>query len=197
MLSNGSVIFLNTASFSNRNTTPVERRPATTFPFVSVEPVSLRRTPLALVSLLPSIADSPLYLSKSIRIRQIRVERKACHSKINRHFPATSPPSCFVGGKRLMSDQAPVVGGQRLSPGWQSTLSNGSYQGPCNDTRLWSALAYRKRARFHTTHESPWYFLFHLLPKETVSDSAHVASHSPCSIGNRWSAAIESENTTI
>ena len=191
MLRNGSIIFLNIACSSNRNSTLAESRRATTFPFVSTERHSFW------FSICLSIADSPLYLSKSIRIRQIRVERKACHTKINRRFPVSSPPSCFVGGKRLMNDRASVVGGQRLAPGWQSILSNRSYEGPCNGTSPWSPLAYRKRARFHATRESPWYFLFHLLPKETVSDSTGFASLGPRSTGHRWSDAIENENTTI
>ena len=50
-------------------------------------------------------ANSPLYLSKSIRIRQIRVNRKDCHRRINRLFYPLVAPSCFVGGKNLMNDK--------------------------------------------------------------------------------------------
>lgn len=115
-----------------------------------------------------SIADSPLYLSKSIRIRQIRVERKDCHPRINNLFYPLIPPSCFVVGKDLMNDKLFVVGGQRKCSSWNESLSYRFCKDVCNYTSIWSALAYRKITKLYTTYESPWYFMLHLLPKETV-----------------------------
>ncbi|CAF3352053.1 unnamed protein product [Rotaria sp. Silwood1] len=115
------------------------------------------------------IPDSPLYLSKSIRIRQIRVERKNCHEKITHLFYPLIPPSCFVGGKNLMNDKKFVIGGQRKCSGWEEPLiSNNLCKDMCNYTSIWSALPYKKITKFYTTYESPWYYMFHLLPKETV-----------------------------
>ncbi|CAF1122603.1 unnamed protein product [Rotaria sordida] len=115
------------------------------------------------------IPDSPLYLSKSIRIRQIRVERKDCHEKINHLFYPLIPPNCFVGGKNLMNNKKFVIGGQRKCSGWkQSSISNNSCKDICNYTSIWSALPYKTIIKFYTTYESPWYFMLHLLPKETV-----------------------------
>ncbi|CAF2047661.1 unnamed protein product [Rotaria magnacalcarata] len=114
------------------------------------------------------IPDSPLYLSKSIRIRQIRVERKDCHPRINNIFYPLIPPSCFVGGKDLMNDNLFVIGGQRKCSGWNESLSYRFCKDVCNYTSIWSALAYRKITKLYTTFESPWYFMLHLLPKETV-----------------------------
>ncbi|CAF2740071.1 unnamed protein product [Rotaria sp. Silwood2] len=115
------------------------------------------------------IPDSPLYLSKSIRIRQIRVERKDCHEKINNLFYPSIPPSCFVGGKNLMNDKKFVIGGQRKCSGWEElSILNNLCKDVCNYTSIWSALAYKKITKFYTTYESPWYFMLHLLPQETV-----------------------------
>lgn len=115
-----------------------------------------------------SIADSPLYLSKSIRIRQIRVERKKCHQRINNVFRPLQPPTCFVDGKDLMNDKLFVIGGQRKCSGWNNSTPYDYCKEVCNYTSIWSALAYRKIAKFYTTYESPWYFMLHLLPQESV-----------------------------
>lgn len=116
----------------------------------------------------PFLADSPLYLSKSIRIRQIRVERKQCHPRITQLFPPSLSPSCFVGGNNLIKAQSDVIGGQRHCSSWQLSVSNKTCSDVCNYTTVWSALAYKQRTRLYLTRESPWYFLFHLLPEETV-----------------------------
>ena len=117
---------------------------------------------------LPCLADSPLYLSKSIRIRQIRVERKQCHPRITQLFPSSLSPSCFVGGNNLIKGQSYVIGGQRHCSSWQLAVSNKNCSDVCNYSTVWSALAYKQRTRLYLTRESPWYFLFHLLPEETV-----------------------------
>ncbi|CAF1358196.1 unnamed protein product [Adineta steineri] len=110
------------------------------------------------------IPDSPLYLSKSIRIRQIRVERKDCHKKINDLFNPLLPPTCSVDGNDLMDNKLSVLNGQRKCSGWNNEFC----QDICNYTSIWSALASKRIIKFYTTYESPWYFMLHLSAKETV-----------------------------
>ncbi|CAF3878033.1 unnamed protein product [Adineta steineri] len=110
------------------------------------------------------IPDSPLYLSKSIRIRQIRVERKDCHKKINDLFYPLLPPTCSVDGNDLMDNKLSVLNGQRKCSGWNNEFC----QDICNYTSIWSALASKRIIKFYTTYESPWYFMLHLSAKETV-----------------------------
>lgn len=126
------------------------------------------KTLLGIPFSISSLADSPLYLSKSIRIRQIRVERKICHSKIEKFFHPLPPPSCSVGGNNLKNDELYVIHGQRTCSGWNTSSPNAICTDSCNYTSIWSALATKQTMKFYKTHESPWYFLLHLSPKETV-----------------------------
>ena len=108
-------------------------------------------------------ADSPFYLSKSLRVRQIRLERKLCHERIRRAFSSSTIPTCFAGEKNLMGSSSHVVAEQR-------TCSD-----VCNYTSVYSALASRPRRKLYVTHESPWYFQMHLSPEETVRRSKRVS----------------------
>ncbi|CAF1664431.1 unnamed protein product [Didymodactylos carnosus] len=58
------------------------------------------------------IPDSPLYLSKSIRIRQIRAERGKCHSKIIKIFRNYNQ-SCYIGSKNIISKKHLVISGKK------------------------------------------------------------------------------------
>ncbi|CAF1049323.1 unnamed protein product, partial [Adineta ricciae] len=114
------------------------------------------------------IPDSPLYLSKSIRVRQIRVERKTCHSKIQKFFHPLLPPSCSVDGDSLKNDELYVLHDQRTCSGWNTSSPNDICADSCNYTSIWSALATKQTMKFYKTHDSPWYFLLHLSPKEAI-----------------------------
>ena len=88
-------------------------------------------------------ADSPFYLSKSLRIRQIRLEQKNCSS-------------CFTGGKNLLKSSSNVISDRRICVD------------VCNYTSIYSPLAYRQRSKLYVTYESPWFYQMFLSPEETV-----------------------------
>jgi hypothetical protein len=67
-----------------------------------------------------------------------------------------------------MNDKLFVINGQRKCPGWKNSSLNDSCEDICNYTSIWSALAYKQITKLYTTYESPWYFMLHLLPEETV-----------------------------
>jgi hypothetical protein len=67
-----------------------------------------------------------------------------------------------------MNDKLFVINGQRKCSGWKNSLLNDSCGDICNYTSIWSALAYKQITKLYTTYESPWYFMLHLLPEETV-----------------------------
>ena len=168
--------------------------------FVSQEDLQLRSYPYVFLLTIKTsmislcLADSPLYLSKSIRIRQIRAERKECHTRITQLFPSSLSPSCFVGGNNLMKAQSSVIGGQRHCSSWQLPLSNSNCSDVCNYTTVWSALAYKQRTRLYVTRESPWYFLFHLLPEETVGEEEIFNSRTNDFLSNSdWTVQSKAE----
>jgi len=67
-----------------------------------------------------------------------------------------------------MNDKLFVINGQRKCSGWKNSSLNDSCEDICNYTSIWSALAYKQITKLYTTYESPWYFMLHLLPEETV-----------------------------
>ncbi|CAF0817205.1 unnamed protein product, partial [Didymodactylos carnosus] len=111
------------------------------------------------------IPDSPLYLSKSVRILQIRVNRQECRKKIIKLF-REGIKFCFVDAHDLMSKSSLVISDSMNCTAWTILTV---CAGVCpNEISLWQPVPYKHITKLYSTYESPYYYIFYLLPKETV-----------------------------